>query len=206
MLFRSYRWQRAPVELGRYSGRKVTLSLALAGDPGTIGLWGAPSIRTRMPPAESNAAARPQGVIWIHADTLRPDHLSVYGTGRDTAPFLKKLAAEGVTFERAMAQATWTKASSASFLTSLYPTTTGVARPPDRLPASVTTVADVYRSAGYATVSYSSIPFTGQATNLHKGFEEVNEGIYQGDQQYTSKTAREYVDREIGRASCRERV
>jgi arylsulfatase A-like enzyme len=59
----------------------------------------------------------------------------------------------------------------------------------------VTTVADVYRGAGYATVSYSSVVFTGQLTNLHKGFEEVHEATSQSDPVYTSKSAREYIDR-----------
>src|SRR5206468_11755741 len=69
------------------------------------------------------------------------------------------------------------------------------ARISDRLPASVTTVADVYRAAGYATVSLSSVVFTGRFTNLHKGFEEVHEATSQSDPVYTSKSAREYVDR-----------
>src|SRR4029079_18288669 len=98
-------------------------------------------------------ASKPQGVILIHADTLRPDHLSLYGAKRDTTPFLKKAASEGVLFNHAMSQATWTKVSSSSFLTSLYPTTHGVKTQTDRLPGSVTTLADVFRNAGYGTLS-----------------------------------------------------
>ncbi len=190
-----YRWERAGIDLESFAGQAVELSLSLAGETSTIGLWGAPAVRSR--PGRAWDDAKPQGVILIHADTLRPDHMSMYGAKRDTAPFLKQLASEGVMFNRAMAQATWTKVSSPSFLTSLYPTTHGVARIPDRLPASVTTLADVYRSAGHATLSLSSVTFTGQFTNLHKGFEEVHEATSQGDPQYESKTAREYVDRTI---------
>ncbi len=192
-----YRWQRTSIDLARLAGRKVAVSLALSGDAGTIGLWGSPAIRSRSREAAASPAVRPRGVVWIHADTLRPDHLSMYGSQRDTAPFLKKLASEGALFTRAMTQGTWTKASSSSFLTSLYPTTHGVSAIPDRLPASVTTIADVYRAAGYATVSYSSVVFTGQLTNLHKGFEEVHESTSQTDPVYTSKSAREYVDRAV---------
>lgn len=196
MVTTPYRWERTPIDLTQFAGRTVNISLAVIGDAGTVGLWGAPVIRSRAPAAAaSSSPPRPQGVIWIHADTLRPDHLSMYGDTRDTTPFLKKLVAEGVIFTNAMSQATWTKASTSSFLTSLYPTTHGVAAIPDRLPASVTTVADVYRGAGYATVSYSSVVFTGQLTNLHKGFEEVHEATSQSDPVYTSKSAREYIDR-----------
>jgi arylsulfatase A-like enzyme len=188
-----YRWQRAAIDLTPFAGRKVNISLALAGDAGAIGLWGSPAIRRRT--LSATESSRPRGVIWIHADTLRPDHLSMYGSQRDTAPFLRKLASEGALFTNAQSQATWTKVSTPSFLTSLYPTTHGIAKIPDRLPSSVTTVADVYRAGGYATVSYSSVVFTGQLTNLHKGFEEVNEVTSQSDPVYTSKSAREYVDR-----------
>ena len=64
----------------------------------------------------------------------------------------------------------------------------------DRLPAAATTLAEVYRQAGYATVSFSSILFTGQFTNLHQGFEEVHEDASLPDRE-SSKTSREYVDR-----------
>lgn len=188
-----YRWERARIDLDSFAGQAVELSLGLTGETSTVGLWGAPAVRSRPGRAWTNAT--PQGVILIHADTLRPDHMSMYGARRDTAPFLKQLASEGVLFNRAMAQATWTKVSSPSFLTSLYPTTHGVAVPSDRLPASVTTLADAYRSAGHATLSLSSVAFTGQFTNLHKGFEEVHEATSQNDPAFNSKTAREYVDR-----------
>src|SRR5258708_28068692 len=105
------------------------------------------------------------------------------------------MAAEGTLLRDEGVQATWTKASTPSVLTSLYPATHGVGDFSDRLPSSAVTLAEVYRAAGYATLSMSSGLFTGRFTNLHKGFEEVQEnGSIKGDQR-TSKTARVYVDR-----------
>lgn len=187
------RWEWQSVDLADYAGRRVSLSLSLAAEKaGTIGLWGAPTIRG----GSTATTSRPRGVILIHADTLRPDHLGLYGHTRDTAPFLTRLAKEGATFTHAFAQAGWTKVSTPSFMTSLYPTTHGVRAIPDRLPAAATTAAEVYRAAGYATVSYSSVMFTGLGTNLHQGYEELHErtSVDTGPQ-YFSKTAREYVDR-----------
>ncbi len=108
-------------------------------------------------------------------DTLRPDHLDVYGYERETAPNLRALAQAGVLFTDCSAQATWTKASSASLMTSLYPTSHGVADFGHRLPASANTLAETLRDAGYATLSLSSIMFTGKFSNLHQGFEVVHE-------------------------------
>ncbi len=187
------RWEWQSVDLADFAGRRVSLSLSLAADrPGTIGLWGTPTIRG----TNAAAASAPRGVILIHADTLRPDHLGFYGHTRDTTPFLARFAKEGAMFKQAFAQAGWTKVSTSSFMTSLYPTTHGVQGITDRLPAAATTAAEVYRAAGYATVSFSSVAFTGLGTNLHQGYEELHErtSVDTGPQ-YTSKTARTFVDR-----------
>lgn len=187
------RWEWQSIDLTEFEGRQVSLSLSLAAEkPGTLGLWGTPTVRSG---GESSASA-PRGVILIQADTLRPDHLGVYGHTRDTAPFLARFAKEGAMFTEAFSQAGWTKVSTPSFMTSLYPTTHGVRTTVDRLPSAATTTAEVYRAAGYATVSYSSVPFTGLGTNLHQGYEELHElPSVASDPRFTSKTAREFADR-----------
>jgi arylsulfatase A-like enzyme len=195
---RSHRWESTPVDLERFAGQEVVLSLSLAaGPPNTLGFWGAPAVRSRgAGPAGTarDGAAPPQGVILVWADTLRQDHMSVYGHERPTTPVLDSLASEGAVFRDVLAQATWTKVATPSLLASLYPTSHGVRDFSDRLPSAATTMAEVYREAGYATLSLSSGPFTGRFTNLHQGFEEVHEGSSLPDQE-TSKTARDYVDR-----------
>jgi arylsulfatase A-like enzyme len=194
------RWEEVPLELPALAGRDVTLELSLASAaPGALGFWGSPTIRSHgtMPRPETAAdapAARPQGVILIWADTLRRDHLDVYGYERPTAPVVRRMAGEGVLFRDCVGQATWTKVATPSLLTSLYPTSHGVLDFSDRLPASATTLAEVFRRAGYATLSLSSVLFTGRFTNLHRGFEVVHEDSSLPDLD-SSKTARLYVDR-----------
>jgi arylsulfatase A-like enzyme len=135
-------------------------------------------------------------VIVILADTLRRDHLQTYGYGRATAPEIDRLACEGVLFRDAIAQGPWTKVSVPSILTSLYPTTHGLRDMPDRLPDDVTTLAEVYRDAGYATFATSSVPFTGRLSNLQQGFEVFLESSSLPELETSaSKTARVYVDR-----------
>ena len=63
-----------------------------------------------------------RGYLLISIDTLRADHLGCYGYGRPTSPFLDRLAAGGVVFEDAIAQAPWTAPSHAAMLASSYPT------------------------------------------------------------------------------------
>ena len=206
-----HRWEGAVVDLSDLAGETISLSLSLEAErPGTIGFWGAPVIRNRgaLPargPTTSSGRASdgvvslqpPQGVILILADTLRRDHLDAYGYERATAPVLTRLASEGALFEDCIAQAPWTKPSVPSIFTSLYPTSHGISRFTDTLPSSAVTLAEVYRDAGYATLSLLSNPFPGRFSNLHQGFEELHErnSLSLPDGQSGSKTARGYVDR-----------
>ncbi|HET6303985.1 MAG TPA: sulfatase-like hydrolase/transferase [Myxococcota bacterium] len=188
------RWEPASVDLSRFAGESLSLSLSLASpQPGAIGFWGAPVVRS-APVGDAIEPGRLQGVILIQADTLRRDHLDAYGYARETAPVLRGMAAEGALFEDCIAQGTWTKVSSPSILLSLYPSSHGIVNFGDRLPASATTLAEIFRDAGFATLSLSSVFFTGKLTNLQQGFEELHESTSLPDLA-TSKTARVYVDR-----------
>jgi arylsulfatase A-like enzyme len=199
----AHRWETATVDLTRLAGRDVTLSLALASErPRALGFWGTPVIRSL--PEKSAAAdgttapARPQGVILVWMDTLRRDHLPMYGYARPTSPNLARIAAEGTIFDDCVAQATWTKASGPSILTGLYPSTHGVQSFNDLLPSSATTIAEVYRQAGYATLGLETIIFVGKFSNQHQGFEELHEqGSFPERNPGNTKIARTEIDRLI---------
>ncbi len=206
------RWERAVVDLGKFAGRSVTLWLSLtAPEDVAIGFWGGPMVRNRAGAvvADVSTAVRstlagastrpPQGVILILADTLRRDYFQPYGHDRPNAPVLSRLASEGVLFRDAISQGTWTKVSATSILTSLYPSTHGVTDTPDRISATITTLAEAYREAGYATFATSSVPFTGKLTNLQQGVDELHErsSIEEIDEM-SAKTARVFTDRLLG--------
>jgi arylsulfatase A-like enzyme len=174
------RWEEERVDLAAWAGREVELLLSADTADGdgesSVALWGAPALRARgAGPAAADATA-PQGVIVVIADTLRRDHLDAWGYDRETAPGLSRLAGDGVRFADTVAQATWTKVSVPSILSGVYPTAHGVVSFEDRLPAAATTLAEVFREAGYATMATSAWPFTGQLTNLHQGVEVLHEG------------------------------
>lgn len=205
---RPRQWQTVRVDLAEFAGSNAAVALSLEGEAeGGIGFWGGAAIRNRgsLPAVGESTAARdalgvpaaaPRGVIVILSDTLRRDHLQFYGHDRENAPHLTALASEGAVFEDAIAQGTWTKISVPAILTSLYPATHGLLDMPDRLPASVTTLAEVYRQAGYTTFATSSVPFTGKLTNLHQGVEVLHERPSIEDLgPESAKTARTYVDR-----------
>lgn len=192
------RWEEERVDLGPWAGEEVELVLtAQSSAPSSVGLWGSPVVRSRGTGAAAPDAEAPQGVIVVIADTLRRDHLDAWGYERSTAPVLSRLAEEGVRFADTIAQATWTKVSVPSILSSLYPTAHGIVAFPDRLPAAATTVAEAFREAGYATMATSAWPFTGQMTNLHQGVEVLWEGgsVELPEEASDTKTARFFMDR-----------
>ena len=82
-----------------------------------------------------------------------------------------------------------------SIFSSAYPATTGVRDFTDRLPASATTLAEVLRDAGFATWASSSVPFSGQLSNLQQGVEQLHEAASVGDDHDGAKSARPYTDR-----------
>lgn len=198
------RWQPARIDLAGYAGKNVLLEFSLTGDKkGLWGYWGSPVIRSHSPSALStvaNAASgkrKPRGVIFLVIDTLRKDHLNIYGYPRETLVYLKKFAEEGTAFSHDISQATMTKISTPSMVTSLYPLSHTVLGFDKGLPASAKTIAEVFRDEGYATISFSSVPFTGKSNNMHQGYDELHEKSSISDSEYDSKTARHYVDRLI---------
>ena len=199
------RWEWATVDLSQLAGsRRLRFTLDV-NEERRIGFWGSPAIRRRGAQPSSNqpaaaalgGGAPPQGVILIMIDTLRRDHLSAYGYERETAPNLARMAADGALFLDNISQAAWTKVSTPSIMTSLYPQSHGVQRVPDRLSAAAVTVAEVYRDAGHATAGFCSNAFTGRFTNLHQGFEEMHEAGSLTTETSRSKTSRAVVDRAI---------
>jgi len=108
-------------------------------------------------------------IVLISLDTLRPGHLGTYGHVRDTSPVLDALADRGVVFEDASSSSPWTLPAHASMLTGLYPSEANVRRSPDRLPASIPTLAAQLREAGYRTV--------GMATSLWFSIGKFSQGF-----------------------------
>ena len=60
-------------------------------------------------------------VILITMDTVRADHLSLYGYGRDTTPHLRALAGQSTVYTNAISPGDMTLSSHASIFTGLYP-------------------------------------------------------------------------------------
>jgi arylsulfatase A-like enzyme len=162
-------WEDAEADLSAYANRKIKLVFQTDSDkPGAVGFWANPLVITKA------RKSRPNILLYM-IDTLRADHSNLYGYARDTTPFLKKLGDKGLVFDDCHAQATWTKPSVASLLTSIYSFTHGMVNDYDTIPQGATTLAEQLRAAGYVTAGVVSNPFAGKASGLQRGFDYMME-------------------------------
>lgn len=121
-----------------------------------LGLCGACA---QAPPERPADSSGPPNVIIVLVDTLRADHMSLYGYDRETTPFIDLLADDSVVFNRARSQSACTFPSVNSMLTSRYAfdfyreQSKGMGIP-DQYP----TLAQILRAHGYRTVAVSASP------------------------------------------------
>jgi hypothetical protein len=115
------------------------------------------------------AAASPN-VLLIVLDTVRADHMSLYGYGRGTTPSLERLAKQGLRFDGARATAPWTLASHASIFTGRWPHELAV-KWLTPLGGNAPTLSEYLGSHGYATAGFAANTFyCSYDTGLDRGF------------------------------------
>ncbi len=92
-------------------------------------------------------------MLLVTVDTLRSDHLSVYGYPRKTSPAIDELASKGVVFDLAFTYWPKTRGSFAAMFTSLYASQHGLTVRDRDLPEFNETLAEVFQKAGYRTAA-----------------------------------------------------
>jgi arylsulfatase len=113
---------------------------------------------------------RPLNVLLITLDAQRPDHLGCYGYQRKTSPNIDALAARGVLFRQANANAPWTLPSFASILTSQFPMEHGTTNPRRALPGSDWLLPKIMQRHGYFTAAAIASGFVAPHYNIAQGF------------------------------------
>ncbi len=110
-------------------------------------------------------------MLVVSIDTLRADHLAVYGYERETAPSLTRLAREGARFENAYSQSSSTVPTHASLFTGRFPFQHGAYHVGLAVAEDELTLAELFSQAGYRTfAAASSIRFRGR-TGFDQGFD-----------------------------------
>jgi len=139
----------------------------------------------RPRPAPANDAPGPH-VFLLVLDTVRADHLSIYGYPRDTTPHLARRVAEhpgARVYPWAFSNGSWTAPSHATLLTGLLPSEhdvhlgTPAAETMDwSLPTRFVlraerTLAERFAAAGHATLAVFANPWLERIDGLERGFD-----------------------------------
>jgi len=141
-------------------------------------------------------------VVVIVIDTLRADRLSFYGYPKETTPFLDSFARKSTVFANAYAGSSWTAPATASIFTGFYPFQHGVImglaaqlkiirKDPtiriNRIPESVQTMPEVFKSNGYRTFGISDNDNICQGQGFAQGFDKLLNFSHKGAQTINRK-------------------
>lgn len=173
------------VELPDAGRRPVRLSLVAVPDahPARSGLvLTRPMVRSEAVPKASAARvgaptsppARPKNVLIYLVDTLRPDHLGCYGYAKPVSPHIDAFAKEATLFQNAVAQSPWTRPSTASLLTGLWPRTHDVNGRRDALAPEALTFAEMLKGHGYRTAAFVTNGNIAKSLGFGQGFDSYN--------------------------------
>lgn len=113
-------------------------------------------------------------ILLITIDTLRADHLGVYGYDRPTSPNIDRIAAEGMVFDAAYCPRGLTWPSLTTMMTSLYPVEHGIWINGVIVSHRFPQLAEQYKKRGYATAAFMAHPTLQDQS--WKGFDVVEEG------------------------------
>jgi arylsulfatase A-like enzyme len=141
----------------------------------------AASCRDRTPPPSprpSPAAVRSGNglsVLLITIDTLRADHLGLYGYRRQTSPHIDGLGARGTVFDRAYTFWPKTRGSFVMMMTGRRPSQNGYSGTHQVLMDFNPTLAGVLKQAGYRTAAVVDNPNVAAQYGYARGFESYRE-------------------------------
>ncbi len=151
-------------------------------------------------------AGNAKSIILITLDTVRADHMSVYGYELPTTPQLERFAEGATLFTHAHAAAPWTLPSHASLMTGLYPFEHG-ARTYDLeegaksnvqgLDSTYLTLADAFSRSGYRTAGIASnMAYLSEHFRINQGFEHYE--VKPGRVDEVNRRALEWIDEQQG--------
>lgn len=136
---------------------------------------------------------RPGDILLITVDTLRADHLGLYGYPRATSPNLDRWFEGGAVFERAYSTEANTPQSVISILSGLLPQEHGVRLFYQLVPDRTQLISDLLPPAYQTAAFVSNLSLTDEATGLAHRFDHFDDFVDEGDVFY-ERNARRTTD------------
>lgn len=110
-------------------------------------------------------------ILLIVLDSVRRDHLPVYGYEKGKTPTLDEFTNTATRYDQAIAAAPWTPLSHASMFSGLYPSHHGVFGRQPQYDNTQPHVAQELAEAGYSTLGFSNSYHTSKNRGFDRGFD-----------------------------------
>jgi choline-sulfatase len=165
-------WRDEVVGLDAYVGKVVRIDMVADGQPGPGRVaWSTPALL--VPPKDVGKPKKnAKNVVVLLIDTMRARSLKAFNpNSRVKTPVLDKIAAEGALFEAAQSPENWTKPSTASILTGLYPATHGAKTDGAMVPKGATLLSEALKEAGFATGSFIANGYVSDKFGFKQGWD-----------------------------------
>ena len=151
-------------------------------------------------------------VLILSIESFRRDHMGLTGYSRPITPVLDNLAYRGVYFERAYSQASWTRPSIASTLSSTYPSLHRVSDEDvvrienvrsriapvlfitRKLSDSFSTIPEIFQSRGYRCYGWSYNQQIWEGFGFQQGFDEYSTEV--SDEEIVRRLIRLFGEKE----------
>jgi len=111
-------------------------------------------------------------LIYITLDTLRYDHLNIYGYDRKTSPNISKFAEDALVFENAFTVATNSAPSHASMLTGLYPFQHGLVDNGMEISPQSPILTEYLSKKNYDASAFIGYHAMSEESGLNRGFDD----------------------------------
>ena len=111
-------------------------------------------------------------IIYITIDTLRADHMSLYGYGVPTTKNLEAFAATATVYQNAESQAPCTWQSVPTLLSGVTPYRHGGVSGTHRLHEDLVMLPEMLQPLGYQTIAQSANPWVSERYGMAQGFED----------------------------------
>ncbi len=139
-------------------------------------------------------------MVLVSIDTLRADHLGLYGYGRPTSPVVDALARESAVFEQALSTSPWTLPAHGSLLTGLYPSRHGLTSHERYLASGQATLSLFFSRAGYRTAAVVNSHNLGPDFGLDRGFQQYRYVEESADRREPSREITDQAIQWVGEA------
>lgn len=154
------------------SGRLSLFSVAISTSAILVGAY---FFLSKSPAKPAPGQCLNCNVVLISVDSLRRDHMSLYGYKRETTPRISAWAQKAMVFSNYMASAYLTPISEGSVHTGLYPEVSGLTSFRRPMSSDVRTMAQILKEQGYRTAAVGTSPefvnFEAVRQSFERGFD-----------------------------------